>query len=108
MNFEDVTMVRVRNPIIIDQEYCPWNTCNKKIPSKIKISKVSFKNIHGTTKAEEGVVLICSSGVPFDGVELSNIDLKFNGKPAKAVCSNVKPIIKGNAPTCEPYKPLPS
>ncbi|CAL5186712.1 unnamed protein product [Lathyrus oleraceus] len=31
MNFEDVTMVSVRNPIIIDQEYCPWNTCNKKV-----------------------------------------------------------------------------
>ncbi|CAK8534338.1 unnamed protein product [Lathyrus sativus] len=104
MHFEDITMVDVRNPIIIDQEYyCPWNMCNIKNPSKIKISKVSFKNIRGTTKAEEGVVLLCSSGAPCDGVELSNIDLKFKGQPARALCSNVNPIVKGNAPTCEAY-----
>ncbi|CAI8589566.1 unnamed protein product [Vicia faba] len=108
MRFEDITMNNVRNPIIIDQEYCPWNQCNKKNPSKIRISKVIFKNIKGTTKAEEGVVLICSSGVPCDGVELSNIDLKFNGKPAKAVCSNVKPIVSGISPKCEAYTPPPS
>ncbi|CAI8589572.1 unnamed protein product [Vicia faba] len=108
IRFEDITMSSVRNPIIIDHEYCPWNQCNKMNPSKIKIRKDIFKNIKVTTKAEEGVVLICSSGVLCDGVELSNIDLKFNGKPAKAVCSNVKPNVSGNAPKCEAYYPPPS
>ncbi|XP_020234372.1 polygalacturonase isoform X2 [Cajanus cajan] len=101
MHFEDVNMVDVMNPIIIDQEYCPWNQCDKKAPSKVKISKVTFKNIKGTSKTKEGVILMCSSGVPCDGVELSDINLTFNGAPIDAKCANVKPLITGKAPACK-------
>ncbi|KAI5441338.1 hypothetical protein KIW84_010704 [Lathyrus oleraceus] len=69
-HFEDITMVDVMNPIIIDQEYCPWNKCSKKNPSQIKISKVTFKNIKGTSGTIEGVTIICSSGVPCEGMEI--------------------------------------
>ncbi|CAL5186746.1 unnamed protein product [Lathyrus oleraceus] len=100
MHFEDITMVDVMNPIIIDQEYCPWNQCSKKNPSLIKISKVTFKNIKGTSGTAEGVTIICSSGVPCEGVELNNVDLTFNGAPAKAKCSHVKPLVIGKAPIC--------
>uniref|UniRef100_A0A0A0KPH7 Polygalacturonase n=1 Tax=Cucumis sativus TaxID=3659 RepID=A0A0A0KPH7_CUCSA len=30
MHFEDIEMIDVSNPILIDQEYCPWNQCNRK------------------------------------------------------------------------------
>ncbi|CAK8534339.1 unnamed protein product [Lathyrus sativus] len=100
MHFEDIIMNNVMNPIIIDQEYCPWNQCSKKNPSLIKLSKVTFKNIKGTSGIAEGAILICSSGVPCDGVELNNIDLTFNGAPTVAKCSNVKPLVTGIAPAC--------
>nr|KYP76134.1 Polygalacturonase [Cajanus cajan] len=69
MHFEDIKMVNVMNLIIIDQEYS----------SKDKISKVTFKNIIGTSATQEGVVLICSSGIPCEDVIVSDIDLTFNG-----------------------------
>lgn len=36
MHFEDIEMDNVSNPIIIDQEYCPWNQCNRKVCAKIR------------------------------------------------------------------------
>ncbi|KAL6287235.1 hypothetical protein ACE6H2_011625 [Prunus campanulata] len=69
IHFEDITIVNVGNPILINQEYCPWNECKKG--------------------------LVCSQGLPCENVELSDIDLKYTGNkgPITSVCSNVKPTI---------------
>ncbi|KAK4275866.1 hypothetical protein QN277_018880 [Acacia crassicarpa] len=95
-------MINVTNPVIIDQEYCPWNQCSKQTPSKVKISKVSFNNIRGTSTTKEGMILVCSSGVPCEEVKLANINLRFQGTPATATCKNIKPQVFGNVPICTP------
>ncbi|KAI9176354.1 hypothetical protein LWI28_019100 [Acer negundo] len=98
MHFEDIIMNNVGNPILIDQVYCPWNDCNTKIPSKVKVSKVTFKNIRGTSSTPVAVKLSCSPGNPCQGVELSNIDLTYTGKEAPAAiseCSHVQPKVSG-------------
>ncbi|KAB5512438.1 hypothetical protein DKX38_029466 [Salix brachista] len=97
MHFEDIVMNNVQNPILLDQEYCPWNQCSLKAPSKVKISDVSFKNIRGTSATPVAVKLACSSGIPCEKVELANINLVYSGSegPAKSHCSNVKPKISG-------------
>ncbi|XP_062104831.1 exopolygalacturonase-like [Humulus lupulus] len=98
MNFDDIVMKNVGNPILIDQHYCPYNQCKDKIPSRIKISNVMFKNIRGTSTTQTAVKIACSAGVPCQNVAISNVNLKFNGVggPAVSECSNVKPTIFGN------------
>ncbi|CAI8589571.1 unnamed protein product [Vicia faba] len=76
-------------------------------PGTLTITDMRFEDIT-MNSVRNPIIIDQYSGVPCDGVELSNIDLKFNGKPAKAVCSNVKPKVSGNAPKCEAYTPPPS
>ncbi|OMO68484.1 Glycoside hydrolase, family 28 [Corchorus capsularis] len=97
MHFENIIMNNVGFPVLIDQEYCPWNQCNLKAPSSVQLSKISFKNIRGTSATKEVIRLVCSKGYPCQGVELADIDLKFQGHdgPGVSECSNVSPKLSG-------------
>ncbi|CAI0376035.1 unnamed protein product [Linum tenue] len=102
IHFEDIVLDNVDNPIIVDQMYCPSNLCKSKGASKVTISNVSFKNIRGTCKLPEAITMTCSSAHPCTNVEMCDIDIKCTTGPAKAVCTNVKPVITGimNPPGC--------
>ncbi|KAB2599345.1 exopolygalacturonase-like [Pyrus ussuriensis x Pyrus communis] len=104
MVFKDLIMQNVRNPIIIDQEYCAGG-CNKNQPSRLQISNVHYINIKGTTPSNVAVDFICSSQVPCQNIQLHDIDLKYIGPNAAAltsVCKNVKAGFCGiqNPPAC--------
>lgn len=89
--YEDVTMDNVSFPIIIDQKYCPNNICVKSGASKVAVSDVVFKNIHGTSNTPEAITLNCANNLPCQGIQLINVDLKYNrsGNKTMAVCKNV-------------------
>ncbi|CAL8113643.1 unnamed protein product [Prunus armeniaca] len=97
IHYEDIIMVNVSNPILVDQLYCPYTQCEQKPPSKVKISNVSFKNIKGSSFTPLAVKLVCTTGIPCENVELTDIDLTYGGDkgPLTSMCSNVKPTITG-------------
>ncbi|XP_060211502.1 polygalacturonase-like [Lycium barbarum] len=97
IHFEDIIVQNVSNPVVIDQVYCPAGKCNKNLPSQVKISKVTFQNIKGTSRTQAAVSLLCSKGTPCEGVEVGDIDITYSGKegPAKSSCENIKPSLKG-------------
>ncbi|XP_009601010.1 polygalacturonase-like [Nicotiana tomentosiformis] len=104
LHYEDIIVQNVSNPVVIDQLYCPYNQCKKDLPSQVKISKVSFKNIRGTSRTQDAIQINCSKGVPCEGVEVGDIDITYNGNegPAKSSCQNVDPSFVGkqNPPVC--------
>ncbi|KAK9150762.1 hypothetical protein Syun_009071 [Stephania yunnanensis] len=98
LTFDDIIMKNVQNPIIIDQQYCPFGSCNQKVQksSLIQISKVKFNNIKGTSASPRAISLVCSKTLPCQDVELSEINLKYNGGDASSTTTNVKPHVSGH------------
>ncbi|EYU46750.1 hypothetical protein ABFS82_04G012800 [Erythranthe guttata] len=94
ITFVDLVMDQVKNPIIIDQHY---DSKKKPKQSSVKISDTHFINIKGSTVSEIPIVLNCSSLVPCEGIELSDIDLVPFGtlRNLTSACSNAQTTLKG-------------
>ncbi|XP_066377237.1 exopolygalacturonase-like [Miscanthus floridulus] len=87
MLFENLLMEDVRNPIIIDQMYCPYYNCEHKYVSGVTLQDIQFKNIKGTTTTPVAVMLRC--GVPCQGLVLQDVDLTYMGQGGtSAKCEN--------------------
>lgn len=92
--FQDIIMKNVKNPIIIDQLYCPSGSSCRTQPSRVRISNIHYRNIRGTSSSPLGVNLMCSPQFPCQNVELFDINLRYSGKRRVSAltssCSNVK------------------
>ncbi|RWR78296.1 exopolygalacturonase-like protein [Cinnamomum micranthum f. kanehirae] len=97
MTFQNIVMKNVGNPIIIDQSYCPFQSCSSSAPSRVKISDISFTNIRGTSSSPVAVTLHCSRGIPCQNVKLHDIHLDYTAgaSAAKSTCLNVKATYSG-------------
>uniref|UniRef100_A0A7N0UPL3 Uncharacterized protein n=1 Tax=Kalanchoe fedtschenkoi TaxID=63787 RepID=A0A7N0UPL3_KALFE len=97
MTFDNIVMNNVTNPIIIDQEYCPFASCASKAPSLVKLSNICFRNIRGTSSSPTAVILECSRGTPCQNVVLEDVNLKFESgsQRATSTCKNVEATFTG-------------
>lgn len=93
IRFENIMMKHVRNPIIIDQEYCPFDSCSSKAPSRVRLSDIYFKNITGTSASPVAVMLSCSKGTPCENIYLQDVHLNLSSGDKRlpiSSCENVK------------------
>ncbi|KAK4790432.1 hypothetical protein SAY86_017736 [Trapa natans] len=97
ITYDDVVMNDVYNPILIEQQYCPSGGCDNSKASSVQIQDVRFNNVRGTSKSQLAVKLQCSSKYPCSNVNLTNINLTYQGPegPGEASCSNVRGSASG-------------
>ncbi|KAJ4723877.1 Polygalacturonase [Melia azedarach] len=86
--FQHSLMINVQNPIVIDQNYCPDNNSCPGQASGVKISDVTYEDIHGTSATEVGIKFDCSSKNPCSGISLEDVKLTYKNQPAEASCSH--------------------
>ncbi|CAN0927151.1 unnamed protein product [Linum grandiflorum] len=82
--FQHSTMIGVRNPIIIDQRYCPEHNCDDTLESGVRVSDVTYEDIHGTSATKVAVKFDCSSENPCRGIRLEDVKLSYYDKEEPA------------------------
>nr|DAD29108.1 TPA_asm: hypothetical protein HUJ06_030576 [Nelumbo nucifera] len=97
IKFQNINVNNVDHPIVIDQYYCGGNHC-KNETSAVKVSNVSFINIHGTSTREDAISLACSQTVACTDILLENIQLTtlVPGKNATSYCLNAHGTAKAS------------
>ncbi|KAK7345054.1 hypothetical protein VNO77_15437 [Canavalia gladiata] len=102
IQFKNIQMDNVTNPIIIDQNYCDQAKPCQKQNSAVKIRNVVYENIKGTSASDEAVQFDCSQNFPCQGIVMQNIELQVGGGgEAKASCNSVKLSYRGDVtPHC--------
>ncbi|TKY62608.1 Polygalacturonase protein [Spatholobus suberectus] len=103
IQFQNIEMDNVTNPIIINQNYCDKKKkpC-KKGKSAVQIKNVLYQNITGTSASDIAVKFDCSENYPCQEIVLQNIDLQCEGgDDAEALCNNVELSYLGHVrPRC--------
>ncbi|PIA42493.1 hypothetical protein AQUCO_02000147v1 [Aquilegia coerulea] len=89
INFRNVLMENVSNPIIIDQYYCDSFLPCLNQTMAVKVDHISFVNIKGTSATEEAIHIACSDRFPCEDVYLEDVELlTYSGGLTTAFCWN--------------------
>ncbi|KAF8043432.1 hypothetical protein BT93_A1692 [Corymbia citriodora subsp. variegata] len=90
VHFIDARMINAHNPIIIDQNYCPYDrrTCPNQ-ESSVKISDVLYRGIQGTSASPVAVRFDCSAKNPCTGIRMRNVYLmRLGDEVTQSSCAN--------------------
>ncbi|XP_021893387.1 polygalacturonase-like isoform X2 [Carica papaya] len=107
IKFQNVDMENVKNPIIIDQNYCDQKKPCKKQKSAVQVKDVLYQNIQGNSASDVAIDFDCSENYPCLGVKLQNVRLQRADRvdeEAKAICNHVELTETGVVfPRCPDY-----
>ncbi|MCD7468945.1 hypothetical protein HAX54_007502 [Datura stramonium] len=81
-------MNNVENSIIVDQNYCPGRGNCPEQCSGIKISDITYQDVHGTSTTEVAVKFECSKTNPCNRITLLDVKLSYKDHPTEASCVN--------------------
>ncbi|PON75745.1 Glycoside hydrolase [Parasponia andersonii] len=97
IQYLDIIMRNVQNPIVIDQNYCPSNIDCPTQVSGIKISDVVYQGIRGTSATPVAIKFDCSPKNPCTGIKLRDVNLKSANQveAARSSCANAKGMAFG-------------
>ncbi|XP_010672492.2 polygalacturonase [Beta vulgaris subsp. vulgaris] len=87
--FQNLTMINAHNPIIIDQHYCPDDKGCPGQVSGVRITDVTYQDVHGSSGTPIAVKFDCSSEYHCTNIKLDDIDLTYKNQPPRATCTNV-------------------
>ncbi|PNX86279.1 polygalacturonase/glycoside hydrolase family protein, partial [Trifolium pratense] len=84
ITYKNITLVGVKNPVIIDQQYNALQAIGKGV----KISDVTFRNFRGTAKNKKAIELNCGS-IGCTNIVLEEINIfGLNGERTSSSCKN--------------------
>ncbi|XP_022932248.1 exopolygalacturonase-like [Cucurbita moschata] len=94
--FLNLEMKDVKNPIIIDQKYCPDCKEDKMSNSKVQIRDVRYEDIRGSSTSQVAVSFECSQVCSCESIVLQDINLSYkgDGQPT-SICHNVQGSASG-------------
>ncbi|KAJ7979172.1 Pectin lyase-like superfamily protein [Quillaja saponaria] len=99
ITFEDIKFDAASNPVIIDQYYNP--NPQMDVSNGVKVSDVTYRNVHGTSANEKAISINCDNTVPCTNIVIdhANITSSVPGKKTFAVCSNAHGTSTTSVPT---------
>ncbi|XP_058203056.1 probable polygalacturonase At3g15720 [Rhododendron vialii] len=88
--YENITLNNVKNPIIIDQDYCNGKHNCPDEAKAVQVSDVYFSNWRGTSAGEEAITLDCSSHAPCRNIMIEDVDITSSngGSEVYSICKN--------------------
>ncbi|KAI3822419.1 hypothetical protein L1987_10009 [Smallanthus sonchifolius] len=94
--FQDINLINVRNPIIIDQYYCN-SLENDPSAEAVQVSDVTYTNIHGSSETKQAIIFNCSEKYKCTNIMTNNVHI--TGGDDLAYCRNAQGEFIDTTPT---------
>ncbi|GAU21642.1 hypothetical protein TSUD_251250 [Trifolium subterraneum] len=100
ITYENIILVGVKHPVIIDQFYDPRIINN--IGQAVKVSDVTYLDIHGTSRGKNAIELNCDIIIGCTNIVLDNVNItRVYGGKAQTICTKAH----GMCSSCYPDVP---